>query len=181
MDTVFSIYFRVLGKKNCDGNSACNHNLDPPYLLFSNGTRIRKVDLETLNIKDLYIYGGSDVLMAIDFLLENDTMQLFFVVSYFDEYLLYRKTLYADEEIENCVVVRSGLLGAGGIAVDWIGNNLYWIDSKLGHIEVAHINGSFRRTLIAGGMDHPRALALDPNEGLLFWNGEHKIAVTIRF
>lgn len=108
-------------------------------------------------------------------------MQLFFVVKHFDEFLLYRKTLYADEEIENCVVVRSGLLGAGGIAVDWIGNNLYWIDSKLDHIEVAHINGSFRRTLIAGGMDIPHALALDPNEGLLFWNSEHKIVVTIRF
>lgn len=68
------------------------------------------------------------------------------------------------------VVVHSGLLTAEGIAVDWIGNNLYWVDSNLDQIEVAHINGSFRRTLIAGEMDSPRALALDPREGLLFWS-----------
>lgn len=59
---------------------------------------------------------------------------------------------------------------AEGLAVDWIGNNLYWVDSNLDQIEVAQINGSFRRTLIAGEMDSPRALALDPREGLLFWS-----------
>lgn len=36
-------------------------------------------------------------------------------------------------------------------------------------IEVARINGSFRKTLIAGEMSSPRAIALDPLEGLLFW------------
>lgn len=61
---------------------------------------------------------------------------------------------------------------AQGLAVDWIGHNLYWVDSNLDQIEVAHINGSFRRTLIAGEMDSPRALALDPREGLLFWSGK---------
>lgn len=60
-----------------------------------------------------------------------------------------------------------------GIAVDWIGYKLYWVDSNLDQIEVAHINGSFRRTLIAGEMDSPRALALDPREGLLFWSGKY--------
>lgn len=66
-------------------------------------------------------------------------------------------------------MVQSGLLTAEGLAVDWIGHNLYWVDSNLDQIEVAQINGRFRRTLIAGDMDSPRALALDPREGLLFW------------
>jgi len=50
-----------------------------------------------------------------------------------------------------------------------VGKNLYWIDSNLDQIEVAKLNGSFRRTLIAGNMESPRAIALDPREGLLFW------------
>lgn len=66
-------------------------------------------------------------------------------------------------------VVQSGLLTAEGLAVDWIGHNLYWLDSNLDQIEVANVNGSFRRTLVAGDLSSPRAIALDPREGLLFW------------
>lgn len=48
-------------------------------------------------------------------------------------------------------------------------SSIYWVDSNLDQIEVARINGSFRRTLVAGEMSSPRAIALDPLEGLLFW------------
>jgi len=54
---------------------------------------------------------------------------------------------------------------AEGLAVDWIGQNLYWVESNLDQIEVARLNGSFRRTLIAGDMESPRAIALDPRFG----------------
>lgn len=66
-------------------------------------------------------------------------------------------------------VVQSGLLTAEGLAVDWIGMNFYWVDSNLDQIEVAQINGNCRRTLISGDMSSPRAIAVDPREGLLFW------------
>ena len=41
-------------------------------------------------------------------------------------------------------VVHSGLSTAEGLAVDWVGGNLYWIQSGLDQIDVAKINGSFR-------------------------------------
>jgi len=63
------------------------------------------------------------------------------------------------------VVVQTGLSTAEGLAVDWIGQNLYWVESNLDQIEVARLNGSFRRTLIAGDMESPRAIALDPRFG----------------
>lgn len=63
------------------------------------------------------------------------------------------------------VVVQTGLATAEGLAVDWIGENLYWVESNLDQIEVAKLNGSFRRTLIAGDMESPRAIALDPRDG----------------
>lgn len=63
------------------------------------------------------------------------------------------------------VVVQHGLATPEGLAVDWIAGNLYWIDSNLDQIEVAKLNGEMRTTLIAGGMEHPRALALDPGQG----------------
>jgi low-density lipoprotein receptor-related protein 1 (alpha-2-macroglobulin receptor) len=62
-------------------------------------------------------------------------------------------------------VVKTGLATAEGLAVDWIGHNLYWVESNLDQIEVAKLNSSFRRTLIAGDMESPRAIALDPRFG----------------
>lgn len=63
------------------------------------------------------------------------------------------------------VVVQHGLATPEGLAVDWITGKLYWIDSNLDQIEVAKLNGDMRTTLIAGGMEHPRAIALDPGQG----------------
>ena len=63
------------------------------------------------------------------------------------------------------VVVKSGLSTAEGLAVDWMGQNLYWVESNFDQIEVARLNGSFRHTLIAEDLESPRAIALDPRFG----------------
>ncbi|XP_031616659.1 prolow-density lipoprotein receptor-related protein 1 isoform X3 [Contarinia nasturtii] len=138
---------------------------DSPYVIFSNREEIRGVDLRTLAVKKFYASLRNTI--AIDFLLDNDTMQIFWTDVIDDK--IYRGTLLGDVIRNIDVVVHSGLLTAEGLAVDWIGYNLYWVDSNLDQIEVAQINGLYRRTLIAGEMDSPRALALDPREGLLFW------------
>lgn len=69
------------------------------------------------------------------------------------------------------VVVQHGLATPEGLAVDWITGKLYWIDSNLDQIEVAELNGDMRTTLIAGGMEHPRAIALDPGQGYVLPRG----------
>lgn len=100
---------------------------------------------------------------------------------------IYRGTLVGGSLSNIEVVVQTGLSTAEGLAVDWIGQNLYWVESNLDQIEVARLNGSFRRTLVAGKiystlinstyisvryegeMESPRAVALDPRDGYLFW------------
>ena len=83
---------------------------------------------------------------------------------------IYSASLSSDASMSNIkVVVHSSLTSAEGLAVDWIGGNLYWIQSNLDQIEVSKLNGSFRQTLIAGRMERPRALALEPREAMLFW------------
>ena len=62
-------------------------------------------------------------------------------------------------------VVSAGLATAEGLAVDWVAGNLYWVESQLDQIEVAKLNGSFRTTVVAGQMENPRAIALDPRYG----------------
>jgi len=54
-----------------------------------------------------------------------------------------------------------------GLAVDWVGRNLYWTDKGTDRIEMSRLNGSLRHTLISEGLQEPRAIVLDPFEGLV--------------
>ncbi|RWS18789.1 low-density lipoprotein receptor-related protein 1-like protein, partial [Leptotrombidium deliense] len=78
------------------------------------------------------------------------------------------------------VVVKTGLETAEGLAVDWIGKNIYWVESNLDQIEVAKLNGSFRKTLVAGEMESPRAIALDPRFGLMLWTDWENRTIVFR-
>lgn len=49
--------------------------------------------------------------------------------------------------------------------MDWIAGNIYWVESNLDQIEVAKLDGTMRTTLLAGDIEHPRAIALDPRYG----------------
>lgn len=63
------------------------------------------------------------------------------------------------------MVIQYGLATPEGLAVDWIAGNIYWVESNLDQIEVAKLDGTMRTTLLAGDVEHPRAIALDPREG----------------
>lgn len=105
--------------------------------------------------------------IALDFLHTSETDMIFWTDVVDDK--IYRGTLVGGALTNIEVIVQTGLATAEGLAVDWVGYNLYWVESNLDQIEVAKLNGSFRRTLIAGDMESPRAIALDPAFGILFW------------
>lgn len=61
-----------------------------------------------------------------------------------------------------------GIHNVEGIAVDWMGNNLYWTDDgPKKTISVARLEkaAQMRKTLIEGKMTHPRAIVVDPLNG----------------
>ena len=68
-------------------------------------------------------------------------------------------------EIET--VVDKNLQTTDGLAVDWIGKNLYWTDTGMDVIEVARLDGKYRRTLITSDLDQPRAISVIPQKGFV--------------
>ena len=64
----------------------------------------------------------------------------------------------------------TGLNKVEGVAVDWVGNNLFWTDEGLQAIYVASLEDSARkRLLLSGNMSHPRSIAVEPSPGRIYW------------
>uniref|UniRef100_H2Z579 EGF-like domain-containing protein n=1 Tax=Ciona savignyi TaxID=51511 RepID=H2Z579_CIOSA len=49
-----------------------------------------------------------------------------------------------------------------GVAVDWIGRNVFWADAQANRIEVARMDGTSRRPIIWQDLDSPACIAMDP-------------------
>ncbi|XP_006902182.1 PREDICTED: low-density lipoprotein receptor-related protein 2 [Elephantulus edwardii] len=56
-----------------------------------------------------------------------------------------------------------------GLAVDWVGRHIYWSDSRTKRIEVAKLDGRYRKWLITTLLDLPAALVVNPKLGLMYW------------
>uniref|UniRef100_A0A3Q2C7P6 EGF-like domain-containing protein n=1 Tax=Cyprinodon variegatus TaxID=28743 RepID=A0A3Q2C7P6_CYPVA len=73
---------------------------------------------------------------------------------------------------ERDTILKEGIHTVEGIAVDWMGNNLYWTDDgPKKTISVARLEkaSQTRKTLIEGKMTHPRAIVVDPLHGWMYW------------
>ena len=48
-----------------------------------------------------------------------------------------------------------------GLAIDWVGRNLYWCDKGSDTIEVTDLDGNYRKVLINEGLAEPRAIGTE--------------------
>lgn len=56
------------------------------------------------------------------------------------------------------------------LAVDWVNNKLYLVETRVNCIEMVNLDGSQRVILITENLGHPRGIALDPTVGYLFFS-----------
>merc|ERR1739848_263324 len=56
-----------------------------------------------------------------------------------------------------------------GIAVDWLGRNLFWTDSKSKSIRVANLGSPYRKVLFNTGIHRPRGIVCHPMLGKIAW------------
>ncbi|MEQ2218398.1 hypothetical protein XENOCAPTIV_002597, partial [Xenoophorus captivus] len=135
-----------------------------PFIIFSNRHEIRRIDLNKGEFSVLV--PGLRNTIALDFHLNQSSLYWTDVV----EDKIYRGKMSENGALTSFdVVIQYGLATPEGLAVDWIAGNIYWVESNLDQIEVAKLDGTMRTTLLAGEVEHPRAIALDPRDGILFW------------
>jgi len=65
-------------------------------------------------------------------------------------------------------LITSGISYVAGLAFDWISRNIYWTDYILEHVEVANMNGTYRRILFHENLTNPWSIAVDPRAGARF-------------
>ena len=64
--------------------------------------------------------------------------------------------------------LHGGIQQVEGLALDWLADNIYWIDAVGKKLEVSRADGRFRKVIISN-LDRPRAIVLDPVAGYMYW------------
>uniref|UniRef100_X1Z8P5 EGF-like domain-containing protein n=2 Tax=Capitella teleta TaxID=283909 RepID=X1Z8P5_CAPTE len=149
------------GYERMRDNSTCKKKDDiEPWLHFSNRYYIRKMSTDGKYF-DLVSQGFRHV-VGLDFDIQEQ--KLYFVDA---EYQKIQRMDFNGSNLET--LVWHHLPGAEGITVDWVGRKMYWADSKQRKIKVAELNGTNVKVFIDSDIQHPRALAVHPLRGYLFW------------
>ncbi|KAM4621919.1 pro-epidermal growth factor [Polymixia lowei] len=138
------------------GNSSCV--APQPYLIFGHGKAIHRMDLDGRNQQRLVAGVGSSLLL--DFHYKEERLY------WADKYtgIIYkasfggvqRQKLYSSEK------------SISGLAVDWIGNSVYWTSEDKGTIKRMDTNGKHQRTLLRQ-LTQPTCISVDPSTRFLFW------------
>ncbi|XP_063053042.1 low-density lipoprotein receptor-related protein 5 isoform X2 [Engraulis encrasicolus] len=143
-----------------------------PLLLFANRRDVRLVDAEAVRAESSVVVSDLEDAAAVDFLYSEG---LIFWTDVSEEAI--KQTFYnqssnslKETALGTCTkVVVSGLESPDGLACDWLGRKLYWTDSETNRIEVANLDGTSRKVLFWQDLDQPRAIALDPAHGYMYW------------
>jgi low-density lipoprotein receptor-related protein 1 (alpha-2-macroglobulin receptor) len=137
-------------------------------LLISYRNILRGIHLKTRETKNYY--SMSKNLIGLDFYYDRNMNAYEIVWSDITKDKIFLGKLKGDQLTNIVSIVESDISTAEAVAVDWIGKNVYWIDSSLKQIEVATKDGLHRTTLISENLMKPRSLALDSRFGYLFWS-----------
>nr|CAB3264326.1 nidogen-2-like [Phallusia mammillata] len=73
------------------------------------------------------------------------------------------------DESARKTVIKTGIRGPEGIAVDYVSGNIYWTDTGLNKIKVARADGSSPMVLVSSGISDPRGIAVDPFGAKIYW------------
>uniref|UniRef100_A0A665U8J6 Low density lipoprotein receptor-related protein 8, apolipoprotein e receptor n=1 Tax=Echeneis naucrates TaxID=173247 RepID=A0A665U8J6_ECHNA len=131
-----------------------------PYLMFTNRHEIRRIDL----LKSEYTQVVPTLKNAVALDVDVSTNRMFWC----DLYHHAICSVVLDSSVS--VALIDSLHSPEGLAVDWVHKNIYWTDSGNKSISVATGDGRKRKVLIATELSEPRAIAVDPHQGFMYWS-----------
>ena len=118
--------------------------------------------LNTANPVDIHI-NISDVTNAVAIAVDPNSEDIFWVDT--NRILRGSQNTGRTEVIAHMTSTSEGASHTGyeGIALDWIGQKVYWTDFENRYVEVATYDGHVRRVLLTArdGLSGPRAITLD--------------------
>lgn len=143
--------------------TACANGVDHLLLLVQR-VEISKVSLDSSDYTNFKIpLKGVKHAMSIDY----DPMEKFFYWTDRDSKNIRRAKL--DGSMQENVVTHE-VSDVDGIAIDWIARNIYWSNFGANRIETLRLNTNYRKVIIVDDIDMPRAIAVSPQHGWLFWS-----------
>ena len=74
------------------------------------------------------------------------------------DFKIYKGVFVQDTITEIEPIIQNGHGTPEGLAIDWIAENIYWVESNIDQIQVAKLNGSNQKTLISHDVHSPRAI-----------------------
>ena len=140
------------------------NNSEPPRIMFSNRYYVRFLDLQ--GNSEIFVKNQSNA-VALDYDFETRCAFWSDVTAAGSS---LRKVCGVDSGPTGQPVTLASLQNPDGLAVDWVGRNLFWCDKGSDTIEVTNLSGEFRRVVVSSGLQEPRALAVDPGEGRIYWS-----------
>ena len=108
--------------------------------------------LKLINLVHMYYEISILFIPIIDSYIIIHSFHIHFHITYL--ILLGRQTLLASQNE-----------GVEGLALDWIAQNLYYIDSRKGTLNVLSVTKSENRRVLLSNLKRPRAITVHPNRG----------------
>ncbi|ETN83365.1 Low-density lipoprotein receptor domain class A, partial [Necator americanus] len=186
--------YKLSRSQNSTVPNRCRALGGDPLLLLSNRATIRQFDLVTNVHIPLIQSPGSAV--AMDFHLENGTLvwsdialQKILMCKIGNDSVHHHLAVREKcADGEQSILLDSDVHTPDGLAVDWVHNLLFWTDGGLDQVlinfrkfsldliadalfevNVMDLTTRRKRTLFSDGLEEPRAIAVDPEMGLIFW------------
>ncbi|ESP02557.1 hypothetical protein LOTGIDRAFT_171958 [Lottia gigantea] len=144
--------------------AVCNDIVSSTFLLFANRKDVRLINALDPKGNSTIVVTNQEDASAVDFLYSANSI---FWTDVSEEVI---KRTYLNDTQNSIGVITTGLVSPDGLACDWLGLKLYWTDSETNRIEVSNLDGSYRTVLFWQGLDQPRAIALDPINGYMYWS-----------
>ncbi|NXM35088.1 EGF factor, partial [Oxyruncus cristatus] len=144
---------------------SCYVNDPAPFLLFSHGNAIFRIDTEGTNHERLVADTGPSTLMDFHYIEEK----VYWVDS--ERRLLQRIHLNGTKR-ERLSYIDKGI---SGFAIDWINQDILWANRQKGTIEVTDMNGKKRQVLLRD-VGHPTRIIIDAEQRLLFWSSDGTVS-----